>query len=171
MWNGHNYRIMTKNINTLTDFEKDILKQEIDLIDKTVTRIDHIHLSLKNWTIVIWGGSLYLVTQYLGKSIPLTLLTAIIPFLFGIIDLTWVKQLLIVGFRQGLISEFINGNNKGDHFLLLDPIGRRSHHLKGFKEATSLARIISYKGQIFFYVILILISLILGLSLQHTGTI
>src|ERR1043165_10217661 len=88
------------NITNLSSFQQEILKQEIEIIDKTIARIDQIQQSMKNWCITIWGGSLYLVVQYLGKSYLLVLLTAIIPLLFGFIDVVWKRQILKVSYRS-----------------------------------------------------------------------
>ena len=156
---------MVKSIVGLTDFEKDLIKQEIDLIDKTITRIDHIHLTLKNWSVIIWGGSLYLIAEHLDQSEKLILLTAIIPFMFGLFDLIWVKQLLIVGYRQGTISDFVNSKAGSEDFILLDPLAKYARSLPGFLKATGNWKVIMYKGQIFFYVVMIVISFALGISL------
>ena len=82
------------NINNLSPFQQDILKQEIEFIDKTIARIDQIQQSMKNWTITIWGGSLYLIVQYLDKSYVMILATAIIPLLFEYIDVVWKQQIV-----------------------------------------------------------------------------
>lgn len=156
---------MAKFSHNLTEFQKEILKQEIDLIDKTIARIDHIQLSMKNWTIVIWGGSLYLIVEHLNTSGLLILLTAIIPFLFGYMDLIWRRQLLKVSYREKRISDYINKNSKEENFKVLDPIGwayNESALKADYKKETSLLKAIGYKGEGFFYLVLILISILLA---------
>lgn len=156
---------MAGSIKELTEFEKDILKQEIDLIDKTISRIDHIQLTLKNWAVVIWGGSLYLVTQHLGKSGSLVLLTAIIPFMFGTLDLFWARQMLVVNYREEKIAAFINGEYDGDNFPLLDPIAKKSRQKPDYLKDITYWNAIKHKLQLLFYLVLIIISFVLGASL------
>jgi hypothetical protein len=59
---------MLDNVNSLSAFQEDILKQEVEIIDKTIARVDQIQQSMKNWCITIWGGGLYLIAQYLNIS-------------------------------------------------------------------------------------------------------
>lgn len=156
---------MAKTLHELSKCQFDLLKQEIELIDKAIARIDHIQLSMKNWAIVVWGGSLYLIVEHINRSGMLILLTAIIPFLFGYMDLIWRQQLLKVNYRQNRISAFINGSTTEEDFKILDPLGRAYEHtvLKAdFKKETSLFKAIGYKGEGFFYLVLILISILLA---------
>ena len=57
-----------------------ILNRKRRSLIKPIARIDQIQQSIKNWAISIWGGSLYLIIQYLNKSGVMILTTAIIPF-------------------------------------------------------------------------------------------
>jgi hypothetical protein len=158
-------RFMPKELKELTPFQQELLKQEIDLIDRTISRIDHIQLTLRNWTVVIWGGSLFLIAEHLGKSGQLILLTAIIPFLFGMLDLIWTIQMLKVNFREERISEFINSGQGDDIFHFLDPIAKNYKHLPKYRNAITFGMAFTYKAQILFYLILIIISVVLSLSL------
>ena len=149
----------------LNEFQKEILKQEINLIDKTIARIDHIQLSMKNWAIVIWGGSLYLIVEHLDRSGRLILLTAIIPLLFGYMDLNWHRQLLKVRYREKRIADYINENSTEENFIVLDPIGRayKDSTLKAdYLKETSLIKAVGHKGEGVFYMVLILISILLA---------
>lgn len=114
---------MAKTLHDLNDFQKELLKQEIELIDKTIARIDHIQINMQNWAILIWGGSLFLIVQHLDQSWLLILLTAVIPCLFGFLDVIWRRQLLKVNYREKKISDFINENSEEENFIILDPIG------------------------------------------------
>jgi hypothetical protein len=154
------------NAENLSIFQKDILRQEIELIDRAIARIDHIQLSLKNWSVVIWGGSLYLVTKDLDLPGVIVMMTALIPVMFGILDLIWTRQLLIVGYRQEKIAEFINGNSDTEkQFYLLDPIAKRHVVEIKFRESTRYRRALGHKGIVFFYMSLAVVSLILGICL------
>src|ERR1043165_2560529 len=139
------------NITNLSSFQQEILKQEIEIIDKTIARIDQIQQSMKNWCITIWGGSLYLVVQYLGKSYLLVLLTAIIPLLFGFIDVVWKRQILKVSYREKKISDFVSGNSFENDFRILDPIGLSYAEKNDFKSQTSFSRALCYKADGLFY--------------------
>jgi len=151
------------NINDLSSIKQEILKQEIEIIDKTIARIDQIQQSVKNWAITIWGGSLYLIVQYLDKSCVMILATAIIPLLFGYIDVVWKRQILKVSYRQKKISDFINGFSNEENFRILDPISTSypSSSLKEeFNKQTSFAKAIWYKADGWFYILMMVVSII-----------
>ena len=155
---------MPDNLYNLSVFQQDILKQEIEIIDKTIARIDQIQQSMKNWAITIWGGSLYLIVQYLDKSYSMILLTAIIPLLFGYIDVVWKRQILKVSYREKKISDFISGIADEKNFRILDPISMNytdSH----FKKQTGFAKAIWYKADGLFYILMILVSVVFALLL------
>ena len=154
-----------KNQENLTEFEKDILKQEIDLVDKAVARIDEIQMRLKNWCIAVWGGSLFLVAKDLGNPPYLILLTAVVPVLFGISDIIWAKQMLIVNFREEKISNFINEGQEDPRFTLLDPIAKRYQDDPVFQSRTSMVKAMVHKGIWMFYLSLMFISIMLGIFL------
>lgn len=146
----------------LSDFQKEILKKELDLIDNTLGRIDTIQMSLKNWCIVIWGGSLYLVTEFFDKSSTLFLLTALIPALFGYLDLLWKRQILKATYREEKISEFLNAEDPAKmEFRLLDPIGISYKDNEDFKSRTGLRRAFGYKGEGYFYLALVILTVLL----------
>jgi hypothetical protein len=156
---------MAKSINDISDFQKDLLKQEIDIIDKTINRIDQIQQSMKNWTITLWGGSLYFVMQYFKESNSIVMLTAIIPLLFGYIDVVWKRQILKVSYRQKKISDFVSGLTSDIEFRILDPIAKSYSTLEDFKLQTSFSKAVWYKADGLFYLMMILVSLVLGVVL------
>jgi hypothetical protein len=156
---------MIKSLSDLSDFQKDILKQEIEIIDKTISRIDQIQQSMKNWTISLWGGGLYFVMQYFKESNSVVMLTAIIPLLFGYIDVVWKQQTLKVSYRQKKISDFVSDINDKNDFRILDPIAKSYSSLEDFKLQTSFSKALWYKADGLFYLIMILISLLLGIAI------
>lgn len=118
---------------------------------------------MKNWAITIWGGSLYLIVQYLNKSWIMILATAIIPLLFGYIDVVWKRQILKVSYRQKKISDFVSGLTNEEEFRILDPIAAsytNSYLKEDFKRQTSFAKAIWYKADGLFYILMILVSII-----------
>jgi hypothetical protein len=96
---------MAKSIKELTDFEKDILKQEI------------------------------------------------------------ARQMLVVNYREEKIAAFINGENDDDNFPLLDPIAKKFRHKPDYLKGTTYWKAIRHKLQLLFYLVLIIISFVLGISL------
>jgi hypothetical protein len=83
------------------------------------------------------------------------LLTAVIPLLFGYIDVVWEKQMLKVSYREKKISDFISGFNDEKKFRILDPISM-SNIGSHFKKQTGFAKAIWYKADGLFYILLIL---------------
>jgi hypothetical protein len=147
--------------NSLSAFQQDILKQEVEIIDRTIARIDQIQQTMKNWCITIWGGSLYLIIKHFDKSYVMILITAIIPLLFGYIDIIWKQQILKVSYRERKISDFISGFSDEKNFRILDPINMNytdSH----FKKQTSFTKAIWYKADGWFYILMIIVSVVLA---------
>jgi len=152
---------MSNNANNLSAFQQDILKQEVEIIDRTIARIDQIQQSMKNWCITIWGGSLYLIIEHFNQSYVMILITAIIPFLFAYIDIVWKQQILKVSYRERKISDFISGFSDEKDFRILDPISMNytdSH----FKKQTSFTKAIWYKADGWFYILMIIVSVVLA---------
>ena len=94
-----------------------ILLKEIDLIHSTIKNLDDIINKTKNFAIVVWGGSLYLIVQHvkvegvivgIPKENLLIYLTALIPMIFWAIHYRWQKHLLMCSSRERMISWFIN---------------------------------------------------------------
>ena len=47
------------------NYRWEILKKEIDLISHNIRNLDDIIYKTKNFAILIWGGSLYLIAQHI----------------------------------------------------------------------------------------------------------
>jgi hypothetical protein len=158
--------ITRKGPEDLTPFQQEILKKEIDLIDQTIERIDKIQLSMKNWTVLIWGGSLFLIVENMDDPRPLVLLTILIPLLFGYLDLLWKRQILIVSYREQRISDFVNGEVEQGGFRVLDPIGLayQKKKVQPFDQATSLRKAIAYKDAGLFYIVMAVLSFVFFLN-------
>jgi hypothetical protein len=60
------------------DFQLDLLKTEIDIIDKAISRLDGITQTIKNWAIAIWTGVITValsdpdLRRYIANSVPMT---------------------------------------------------------------------------------------------------
>ncbi len=117
-----------------------LLQKEMDYIEGTVKNLDDIINKTKNFTFLIWGGSLLLLTQNFPDDGPVPLkivllLTGVIPLLFWAVDYRWRRHLIFCAQRKEIISDFINSSDfeeliaqgkdlpaKG-RFPFYDPIG------------------------------------------------
>lgn len=94
-----------------------ILLKEIDQIHDAIKNLDDIIYKTKNFAIVLWSGSLYLIAQHvnateklfeIAKEDLLVFCTALIPLIFWAIHFRWQKHLSMTGQRERMISWFIN---------------------------------------------------------------
>ena len=159
-----------KESKELLDFQLEILKTEIDLTNQAISRIDEITETTKNWTVVIWGGSIAVALGQNDLRIYI-IFTAIIPLLFWFVDALWRYYLEGFIFRQDKISEFLNDPRlvesfKQGHlvkFTLLDPRGRQYRKDKDYKKSVNLWSAINLGEVSIFYIGLVLISIAAGL--------
>ena len=168
----------------------ELLLKEIDQIHSTVKNLDDIIHKTKNFGFLFWGGSLYLIIQFVDKEFTaiLILLTAIIPILFWAMDYRWRKHLLQCGQREKNISHFLNSeafeqlillgkkNLDGKQFPLFDVVGwiyTKDAYTTEDSPFDSVYlidpndfkgwRVVKYKDALWFYGVMILVSLIFGL--------
>lgn len=108
----------------------ELLLKEMGYIQDTVKNLDDIIYKTKNFSFLIWGGSLGLIVQYMDKEMkpPLILLTALIPLLFWVMDYQWRKHLMKCSRRERYISNFLNS----DLFERLVLKGEKDIDGKGF---------------------------------------
>lgn len=153
------------------EFQVELLKVEIDLINQTITRFDEHTRATRNWAIVIWTGSIVLA---LGDADlrKYVILTAILPVLFWLIDARWTTLLRRFLYRLDKISEFLNSVGLAESFkqqrlvdfIVLDPRGKQYKGTKEFaKKANILRSALRYGEVSTFYFGLMIISIILGL--------
>ena len=118
-----------------------ILVKEIDQIHSTFKNLDDIIYKTKNFSIALWGGSLYLIAEHVKTvgeigGIPkvelLIYFTAMIPVIFWAIHYRWQKNLSMCSARERMISWFINSpgfhlwlrGDKDVNFPIYDTPGR-----------------------------------------------
>lgn len=154
------------------NFQLDILKKELDLIDNTIGRLDEILLRNRNWGTTLWAGLIAIIVPLIKDDFYksfLILASAVLPLLFWIIDIRWKIALLKCSDRQGAISRFLNSQDLWNSFktntitplTLLDPTGE---NLIGKDRSKSyFLKAILYKDTSIFYPIQILGSLLLFL--------
>jgi hypothetical protein len=151
------------------EFQMELLKVEIDLINQTIARFDEHTRATRNWAIVTWTGSIALVlgNADLRKYI---ILTAVLPALFWLIDARWTTLLRRFLYRLDNISEFLNGTGLSESFkqqrlvdfIVLDPRGKQYKGTKEFAKAVNLLRSALRYGKVSaFYFGLMIISIIL----------
>ncbi|MNQ61288.1 hypothetical protein D3C85_756010 [compost metagenome] len=148
--------IDTINNGKAFDFQLEILKYELETINKCIDKIDILTHSFKNWTILLWGGSIILAlgkdaTDFKGKFI----LTAITPLLFWLLDAWWRR----------IQREFIFRNNETFEekkiigLVIYDLRSSKTSNKKSYKNFTSIKRALLFRSVGLFYFGLILISI------------
>jgi hypothetical protein len=150
-------------------YQLDILKMEIQGIEKIVSRMDDMAQATKNWTISIWTGSLAIALSQpdFRKYI---LITAVSPILFWYIDAYFRRLQRRSIFRGRKISEFLNSSklvesferNQFIDFTISDSTGSQYRGMREYKEFVSLKQTALFPEVGIFYFVLIIISIILG---------
>jgi hypothetical protein len=168
---------MVEKKNEMTDsqmeslkYQLDLLKMEVQSIDKISDRMDEITQTTKNWTIVTWAGSITLALHEPSLR-PYIAFTSVLPLLFWYIDVHWRHLHGRSIFRMTKIYEFLNDGRlvesfkqkKMIHFTVLDPTGRQYINDANYKKATSILRANKYAEIGVLYFVLILISLVVGI--------
>jgi hypothetical protein len=117
------------------NFQLEILKKELDILNNTIDKIDTLTQGLKNWTIGLWSGAIILAfgangtTNFKGEF----LLPALIPFLFWLLDAWWRRTQRGFIYRVEKISDFLNDPNYFESFKEKRIIGLRLYDLRGRK--------------------------------------
>ncbi len=168
----------------MSDQRHEILLKELDLIDKTITRLDRQMLSSKTLCISLWTAWIgwFLVSK--SDFLPdfelgvLILFSAIFPMIFWKVDSLYRGSLLSTSNRRNLISLYLNAPGTQSDFLLMDPVGwlYKSENYEGLIESMkehvepkklrqmqdpSLGKY-SYKDALWFYLPLVIISILFG---------
>jgi len=149
------------------EYRLEILKQEIQIIDNTIGRLDKIILQTKNWAITIWAGSVALMLKESKEEF--LLFSLFIPLIFWISHVRWAKALLEVSYRQSKISEFLNSKEFDNFFetqslndfKIFDPIGKQYKDDVNFKKETGYWQAVKYKDTSLIYIGLVLATMAL----------
>jgi len=154
------------------DFQLEILKIEIELTNQAISRIDEITQTTKNWTVVIWSSSMALCLSRIELQ-NFIIFTAIIPFLFWLIDGLWRYYCEAFIFRQDKISDFLNDyrllksfeQKQFADFIVLDPRGQHYRKDIDYKKTVNFFKSL-FLGEVWiFYLGLISISIFTGFFL------
>ena len=145
----------------------DILKLEIEIINKSVEHIIDNIQTTKNWAIVTWTGSfaLFLGQPDLHQYI---IVSAIPPFMFWYADAWWRSIQSRYAFRASKIGEVLNSKSLAESFQAgnivglysFDPSGRIYKEDESYKSRTSISQTAMFPEVIVFYLPLILISIL-----------
>ena len=159
---------------SLFEFQLDILKTEINQIQKIIAGIDKITQQIKYWTIIIWAGSISLLISSSNIELRKYILFIVtIPFLFWVVDATFRSRQRRFLYRNKKISEFINGEDleisfrqkKLSNFVLLDPLGKQ-YNKKDLRKFTNIIRTMLFKSMIVFYLGLIVVTVSMHIVLN-----
>jgi hypothetical protein len=150
------------------EYQLGLITVEMEMIERTIARMDEITQSIKNWAIVTWAGSVAILLRdpELRKFIGLTI---VLPIIFWYSDAIWRRLQKRSIYRQEKISRFLNSEDftescrqqKLVNFLVMDPVGMQYRKTKEFQDALKLKWIMRYKEISYFYGGLIIISILL----------
>lgn len=124
----------------ITKYYSELLIKELDTIQVSIKNLDDIIFKTKNFAFLIWGGSLYVISDKLHIADDMHIgqffmLSAIIPILFWAMDYRWRKHILQSSKRMKIISLFLNSEEfvkfmseeklppPGECFPVYDPVG------------------------------------------------
>lgn len=152
------------------EFQLELLKIEIDLVDKAISRAETTTQYVKNFAIVTWAAAIaaFLSQQQLR---PFTLLIVTIPVVFWISDAIWLSFVRGSYLRMYKLRDYVNSNDfkesfqkhRLENFKLLDINGRQYRDTKEYKAYAGTIRIMLYREMIFIYGGLTALSIIIGL--------
>lgn len=154
-------------------YQLDILKIEIDQIEKAIERFDQIAQTTKNWAIVTWAGSIAIALSNSDLR-DYIIVTFILPILFWFID-AWFRRLQARSIvRNKRISEFLNSDiffesfkqHRFVNFLVLDPVGSQHRGEKQYEQRIRICKIIFYPEIAGFYGGLTSISILLSIVIN-----
>lgn len=151
-------------------YQFEILKMEIETIQNAISRIEDRTHQIKNWTVLIWAGSIsLLVSSSTSPFLNFFWLTAIIPMIFWFTEGHFRRRQRIFVFRSKKISEFLNGEgfinsckkNRLIDFSIYDPRGYQYDDTKELNDFASIKTMWYSKSMRYFYLSLIVVSLLL----------
>ena len=151
-------------------YRLDILKSEIDLIDRSLARDETRSQNIKNFAVVAWAATL---SVFLGQSDlrKFTITITIIPLIFWFLDAWWASLMMGVHIRAQAMRDFINSDRLNEafehkafiNFDVLDTIGKSYQGTMKYKRYTTLSRIMLFKELVILYGGLTTVCIILGI--------
>jgi hypothetical protein len=156
-------------------YQLDLLKMEIEIIDKAIARLDDITQTTKNYAIVIWVGLITVALADLDFR-QYTIFTVLVPLLFWVLDARWRYFLRGFIFRQDKIAEFLNSEKLVESFKeqrlvgikVLDPRGAQYRKTDEYKKTVNFWRSMRYSEVNIIYIGLSVVSIVAGLVVIFT---
>ncbi|MEO0793954.1 MAG: hypothetical protein AAFX93_02260 [Verrucomicrobiota bacterium] len=157
------------------DTQFDLLKMELDLVNKAIGQQDEITKSIKNWAIVTWTASIGLAVSQ-SQLHPYLWLTAVIPFLFWFVDASFrrIQRSFIVRVKD--ISDHVNSQSfrnaaetgEATDFPLLEMRNRTEYSISDWDNwrKTHLLGVMTFRSVSFLYGGLIIVSVVMWLVLR-----
>lgn len=151
-------------------FQLDVLKMEMQGLEKIIGRLDEMAQATKNWTITIWTGSLAIALSQ-SDFRKYALITAVAPLLFWYIDAYFRRLQRRSIFRGQKISEFLNSHKLVESFekyelidfVVSDSTATQYRNQKEYKKFVSMLETFRFPEIAGFYSVLSGISLALGI--------
>jgi hypothetical protein len=151
-------------------YQLDLLKREVEIIDNAIARIDGITQNIKNWALVIWIGviTVALSDPDLRRYI---IYSGVIPMSFWLLNARWSYFSRGFIYREAKISEFLNSDRLRESFQeqrliglkVLDPAGVQYRKTHEYQRTVNYWRALKYPEVYIFYLGLLLISVLAGL--------
>jgi hypothetical protein len=147
------------------------LKIEINLVDNTISRIESITQSVKNFAIVAWAGTLTLIIG-MSELRRYVVIVTVLPILFWLLDAWWVHRNRGAILRLKKIGEFINSEKLAESFKLqrlvdftiLDVVGNQYRDTKEYYAYAGFGKVMRYREFVLLYGGLVVISLVVGIT-------
>jgi hypothetical protein len=154
-------------------YQLDFLKLEYGAIHDAIRRIDETTQGTKNWSVIVWAGSLgvALGSKELRGYVALT---AVVPLLFWYVDAQWRRIQRSFIFRSRKIGDFLSGPGLADSMkerrivglVLLDPRATKESNTEEYRKFTAIRRTLRFKEVGPFYGGLVAISIIVAVVLH-----
>ncbi len=149
-------------------YQLDFLKIEIAAIQDTIWRFVEITQTTKNWAVAIWAGSIGLLLGQQANLSKYLIFTAVLPMIFWYVDAHWRHLQRKASYREMKIREFINDERllksfkekKVVDFIVYDPTGRQYSGMPDAEKFSSRLRTFKYPELLWFYLPMILISVL-----------
>lgn len=166
----------------LFEFQKDLLKNEIEYIHSKIETYDDLSFKIKGWAVTIWSVVVAYGAQNKNSLVILSSLPALITF--WILDAYFKQYQRHSRFRMGRIEKFLDSKeedntlisafkmrNFGD-FPIHDPMGNRTRNLspvneKKYLERTNYWDCFRVPNILYFFLILILGSVIISILVNN----
>ena len=162
------------------DAQFELLKMELDHVNKAIAQQDEITKSIKNWSIVTWTASVGLAVSQ-PRLHHFLWLTAVIPFLFWFVDASFrrIQRSFIVRVKD--IADHVNSESFRNSaatgapidFPLLQMRSRKKYEMSDWNNwrKTHLIGVMSFRSVSFLYLGLIIVSVVMWFILRVAPTV